>query len=171
MNTFIKSIAKKYGVPGLLSSLALVAWPSTSFAQTHVIVENSSAAPVPVTGTVNANPAPQILNPYQKQGSIGDSATCSPQCIINFPIVPAGSRLVLTNVSAQLGASNDTFVIEGNGASYFVPKGYPTASYLNAPLTVYFEPGSTPTARFYVPNATEHTSLIVTFVGYLVPIQ
>jgi hypothetical protein len=169
MNTCTKNIAKKYAALGFVSSLTLIA-PSSAFAQARVTVTNGPSAPVPVTGTVNANPAPQILNPYQTQGAIGDSATCAPQCTITFPVVPAGKRLVITNVSAQAGANNDPMVIEGNGASYFVPKPYPAASYLNAPVTVYFEPGSTPSARFFVPNATEHTSLIVTFVGYFVPI-
>jgi hypothetical protein len=91
--------------------------------------------------------------------------------MISFPIVPAGRRLVITNASAQLGSNIDIFVIEGNGAAFFVPKAYPTASYLAQAITVYFEPGSTPTARFFVPDATQHTSLIVTFTGYYVPLQ
>ncbi len=78
---------------------------------------------------------------------------------------------MITNVSAQLGGNQQVLVIEGNGNSFFVPKTYPTAGYLAAPVTIYFEPGSTPTARFFVPDATQHTSLIVTFVGYLVPVQ
>jgi hypothetical protein len=119
----------------------------------------------------NVNPAPQIQNPYQVTSSIPDSSTCAPQCIVKFPVVPAKKRLVVTNVSAQLGLSMDSFVIEGNGGAFFVPKGYPAAGTLAAPVTVYFEAGSTPTARFFVQDATQHTSLIVTFVGYLLPLQ
>jgi hypothetical protein len=170
MNTFIKSITKSCTVLGALSMPALVLSPSTALAQARVTVANPPSAPVPVTGTINVNPATQIQNPYQTQGSVSDSSTCAPQCTISFPAVPAGKRLVITNVSAQLGASIDILVIEGNGAAFFVPKPYPTASYLATPVTVYFEPGSTPTARFFVQDATQHTSLIVTYVGYYVPI-
>jgi hypothetical protein len=171
MNTFSKSIAKSFAVLGTVSSLAFLTSSSTALAQTQVTVTNGPSMAIPVTGTINTNPAPQVLHPYQQEGFVSDSSTCAPQCIISFPVVPAGSRLVVTNVSAQVGASNDSFVIEGNGVAYFVPKAYPTASDLNAPVTVYFEPGSTPTARFFIPNATEHTSLIVSFVGYYVPTQ
>src|SRR5260370_6079985 len=69
---------------------------------------------------VNVNPAPQIQNPYQVTESIADSATCAPQCILKFPTVPNGKRLVITNVSAQLGSILDSFVIEGNGGAFFV---------------------------------------------------
>jgi hypothetical protein len=81
-----------------------------------------------------------------------------------------GRRLVVTNVSAQLGANHDSFVIEGIGVALLVQKTYPTAGNLTEAVTLYFEPGTTPIARFFVPNATEHTSLIVTLVGYNVPV-
>lgn len=171
MNTFIRSIAKKYALLGVLPAQALFLLPSSAYAQAHVTVENGPSMPVPVTGTLNVNPATQILYPYQQQGVISDSSTCAPQCIAHFPIVPAGRRLVITNTSAQIGANIDSFVIEGSSAAFFVPKPYPTASYLAQAITVYFEPGSTPTARFFVPDATQHTSLIVTFTGYFVPLQ
>lgn len=127
------------------------------------------------TQTLSLSPATAMAqqlpwqNPYQAEASIADSATCAPQCVLQFPQVSNGKRLVLTNVSAQLGSSLDGFVIEGNGVAFFVPKGYPTASVLAAPVAVYFEHGSIPTARFFVPDTTQHTSLIVTFVGYLAP--
>jgi hypothetical protein len=51
----------------------------------------------------NVNPAPLIQNPYQVTASVADSSTCAPQCIVKFPTVPKAKRLVITNVSAQLG--------------------------------------------------------------------
>jgi hypothetical protein len=132
----------------------------------------SSPTPSAAQQVLNVNPAPLSRHPYQVTQSIGDSATCAPQCILVFPTVTSGKRLVITNVSAQLGASLDSFVIEGNGnGAFFVPKPYPTAGVLTAPVMVYFEPGSIPTARFFVQDATQHTSLIVTFVGFLIPSQ
>jgi hypothetical protein len=112
----------------------------------------------------------QTLEPYQATASIPDSATCpSAQCILSFPPVPMGKRLVLTSVSAQLGPVSNQLVLEGGGVTYFVPKSHPDLSYLAAPVTVYYDAGSTPTARIFAPDTTQHTSLIVTLVGQLVP--
>jgi hypothetical protein len=152
-------------------AIQILCLPSASAQSSQVTVVNGATEPVPVSGTVNVNPAPQANNPYQVTQSIGDSSTCAPQCMLNFTAVPAGSRLVVTYVSAQLGAGQEVLVMEGNGSAFFIPKAYPTANYLAAPVTVYFEAGSTPTARFFVPNAAQRTSLIVTLVGYLVPVQ
>jgi hypothetical protein len=112
----------------------------------------------------------QTLDPYQAMASIPDSTTCpSAQCIVSFPAVPGGKRLVVTSVSAQLGPASNQLVLEGNGVAYFVPKSHPDLGYLAVPVTIYFNAGSTPTARIFAPDTTQHTSLIVTLVGHLVP--
>jgi hypothetical protein len=112
----------------------------------------------------------QALDPYQATASIPDSTTCpGAQCILSFPAVPSGKRLVITNVSAQLGPASNQLVLEGDGVTYFVPKSHPDLGYLAVPVTVYFNAGSTPTARIFAPNTDQHTSLIVTLVGHLVP--
>ena len=112
----------------------------------------------------------QTLEPYQATASIGDSTTCpSAQCILSFPAVPQGKRLVVTSVSAQLGPASNQLVLEGGGVTYFVPKSHPDLGYLAAPVTVYYSAASTPTARIFAPDTTQHTSLIVTLVGHLVP--
>jgi hypothetical protein len=109
-------------------------------------------------------------DPYQAMASVADSTTCpGGQCILNFPTVPAGKRLVITSVSAQLGTVANALVLEGNGVSFFVPKSDPNILFLASQVTVYFEAGTTPTARIFVGNSAQHTSLIVTLVGYLVP--
>lgn len=114
--------------------------------------------------------AAQALEPYQATASIADSATCpSAQCILSFPAVPGGKRLVVTSVSAQLGPASNQLVLEGGGVTYFVPKSHPDLGYLAAQVTVYYDAGSTPTARIFAPDTTQHTSLIVTLVGHLVP--
>lgn len=163
----------------VLGALALqtlcLAWTSALAAQPpeQVTVINGPASPIPVavSGTLNVNPAPQVLNPYQEMKSISDSSTCAPQCIITFNAVPVGKRLVITHVTSQIGTVIDAFVIEGNGNTIFIPKAYPTAGVISAPVTTYFEAGSTPTARFFAQDTTQHTSLIVTFVGYFVPLK
>jgi hypothetical protein len=110
----------------------------------------------------------QSLAPYQKTGSINVSNCSGNQCIVSFPTVPAGKRLVLTSVSAQLGTLNP-IVLEGGTATYFVSKTDPNLTYLNALVSFYYEPGSTPTARIFAPPGTPDTSLIVTLVGHLDP--
>lgn len=109
------------------------------------------------------------VDPYQAMASIADSTTCpGGQCILSFPTVPAGKRLVITSVSAQLGPVANQLVLEGNGVSFFVPKSDVNIGYLASQVTVYFDAGTTPTARIFVGAATQHTSLIVTLVGDLV---
>jgi hypothetical protein len=109
------------------------------------------------------------MDPYQAMAGIADSTTCpGGQCVIDFPMVPAGKRLVITNVSAQLGPVANQLVLEGNGVSFFVPKSDPNIEYLASEVTVYFNAGETPTARIFAPDPTQHTSLIVTLVGHLV---
>ena len=109
--------------------------------------------------------------PYQATAVVGDSTTCTDsQCHFTFPTVPAGKRLLITSVSAQLGPSYTPIVLEGNGVSYFVTKTHPDLSYLTAPVSLYYEAGSTPTARVFAPDTTQHTSLLITLVGELVAV-
>jgi len=108
----------------------------------------------------------QSGEPYQATAVVADSATCpGSQCQFTFPAVPSGKRLMLTSVSAQLGRTHDTIVLEGNGVSYFVTKTHPDLGNVTAPVTLYFEAGSTPTARVFAPDTTQHTSLVITLVG------
>ncbi|GAA4412258.1 hypothetical protein GCM10023168_33930 [Fodinibacter luteus] len=67
----------------------------------------------------------------------------------------------------QLGQTHDTIVLEGNGVSYFVTKTHPDLGHVTAPVSLYYEAGSSPTARVFAPDPTQHTSLIITIVGEL----
>lgn len=111
----------------------------------------------------------QSGEPYQATACVGDSATCpGSQCQFTSPTVPAGKRLLITSVSAQLGQTHDTIVLEGNGGvTYFVTKSHPDLSNVTAPVSLYYEAGSTPTARVFAPDPTQHTSLLITLVGEL----
>jgi hypothetical protein len=109
------------------------------------------------------------LDPYQAEAAIPDSTTCpSGQCVLSFPTVPAGKRLVVESVSAQIGSDADVLVLEGGDVAYFVPKSHPNIGFLAAQVTVYYDSGSTPTARIFVGSSPQHASLIVTLVGRLV---
>ena len=110
----------------------------------------------------------ESVEPYQATDSVGDSTTCpGGQCGFTFPAVPAGKRLRLTSVSAQLGPASNSLVLEGNGVPYFVTKSHPDLDNVTAPVRLYFEAGSIPTARVFAPDTTHHTSLIITLVGEL----
>jgi hypothetical protein len=110
----------------------------------------------------------QSVEPYQATAAIGDSATCpGNQCEFTFPPVPTGKRLLIKSVSAQLGQPHDTIVLEGNGVSYFVTKTHPDLGYVTAPVSLYYDDGSTPSARVFAPDPTQHVSLIITLVGEL----
>ncbi|WP_433666902.1 hypothetical protein ACQP06_25125 [Nocardia sp. CA-136227] len=108
------------------------------------------------------------IEPYQAEVSVADSSTCpGSQCQFTFPTVPAGKRLHLTSVSAQLGQVSDVIVLEGAGVSYFVTKFHPDLGYLTTPVSLHYGAGQTPTARVFAPNPDQPTSLIITLVGEL----
>jgi hypothetical protein len=126
--------------------------------------------------TLAAEPPPPVIanigvNPYQQEAFVSDSSTCpSQQCMFTFTPVPLGQLLVITHISAQVGLA-DFVLLENGGTTLFVPKANSNSSYLGAQVTYYVNSGDTPNARIFYPNATDHTSLIVDLVGYLVPNQ
>ena len=149
-------VASCLGLPFLLSAPAMAAPPVVS-----VKVKNDEAHPVPVT-------IQQI--PYQEMRSVADSSTCAPQCVFTYSDVPEGMRLVLTHVSGQVGNDVATIVLEGGDEIFFVAKSYPEADYVNTVTTFYYEPGLTPTARMFIQDGSQHNSLLVTLVGYYMPL-
>ena len=135
----------------------------------------SQAAPATQVVTIGNVPLPVNIPLLKYQEGAGiTSNTCAPQCILTFSPVPAGKRLVLTHISAQVADDVQIVVIErpnsGGIDALFVTKPYESSSYISAPVTYYYEPGETPTARMFV-TVPGNNSLIVTLVGYLVPAQ
>lgn len=106
--------------------------------------------------------------PYQATEFASAAGCPKRQCVLLFPKVPAGQRLMVTAVSAQVDPSIDAIVLEGTSATYFVPTLNPRGSYVSAPVTLYYGPNTTPTARIFA-GGTGNTSLLVTLVGNLVP--
>jgi hypothetical protein len=136
-------------------------------ADVRVTVTNT---PKVIIGNVKTNPIPVSFQqtPYQEQRDIPDARSCAPQCVVYFSPVPAGQRLVITQISAQVGAGVSTLVMEGPSATLFIPKPFPSSDYINSAVTFNYAAGQTPSARMFIP-ASSGESLIVTLVGYFVP--
>ena len=111
----------------------------------------------------------QSLVPYEYMQNIQASACGGNQCILTFPAVPAGKRLVVTSVSAQVPYNMSAMVLQNGAALYFVPNPS-TSGYISAQIALYYDPGVKPQARVPLPSGTSPTaSITVTLVGNLVP--
>jgi hypothetical protein len=104
-----------------------------------LVVPFSEAAPPSGQVTIGNVPLPVNITSakYQEAGAV-TSNECAPQCIVSFAPVPAGKRLVVTQVSARVGDVTDSVIIERPAAAnvldaLYIPKPYPSAIYLNAP--------------------------------------
>jgi len=97
------------------------------------------------------------LNPYQAEAAIPDSTTCpGGQCVLRFPTVPVGKRLVIESESAQLGPVADALVLEGSGVAYFVRKADPNIGVSASQVNVYFDTGTGPKRVHAVPFQLRH---------------
>jgi hypothetical protein len=139
----------------------LIALAFTTLAASPAAAQTARAMP-----GWSALPQPQV--PYIS--TQGTSTPCpSSQCIVTFPAAPAGHRLVITSVTAQLSSAiGDTILLEGNGLEVFVAKSNPSSGTLTATVLDYYEPGVAPTARVYSGSAPSALSIIVTIAGYTV---
>ena len=80
-------------------------------------------------------------NPYSQ------NAACFGSCILTFPPVPAGERLVVTFVNAALDdGGGSPLMLGGHGqdARYFGTTNS-TIFVVNAPVVAYYDAGETPT--------------------------
>jgi len=132
---------------------------------TEAVITNQATNPVQTRDVAGIG-----VNPYQHQASITDSSTCAPQCRLSFPAVPAGQRLVLTYVSAQLDATSFA-LLEGAPETLFLIKTGTTETNISQPVTFYYEAGETPVMRIFQTNSTTRATLIGVLVGHLVPVQ
>lgn len=202
-------------VPGIrtgrVPAILFAAWGAAASAASpdvNVVVKNSAANPVPVSGQVSIAGAPSVTVsnpvtvangsgnpvpvavvsnalriPYRKMVSVsaGTGLCQTPDiCLAHFgEPVPAGMRLVVTNVHIRLpfASSSDSVYLTGlnlwNTWRAYIPKTYPTARDLAAPVTAYFNPGDIP----YVWASSDaesfagaSQSLIVTLFGYMEPL-
>lgn len=173
------------GATVLREPIAVAASPFT-----NVIVGNTADKPVPVTGTVAIDGAVQVTStaaapvPYQHAIFFNQSAETCTQfvCVVQFPAVPAGKRLVLTYASASYGLSpNGTAPsvrvgINGNGIdepqiNMPAPVRIGFDSYIaSGPITLYADAGDVPTVslggQFVQPASI---TAQVGLVGHLIP--
>jgi hypothetical protein len=154
----------------LIQSFWLLGTSATAQPASDVPLTNGKTNPVNVHGPVSVN-----TTPYQVERTIANPSTCAPQCSLSYTEVPQGQRLVITHVSAQLSPAISVIILEGGNGTLFVTKPYRAASHLSAQTSFYYEAGQTPSARMYVPDIGDdivgHSSLIVTLIGHLVPLQ
>jgi len=112
-------------------------------------------------------------NPYQQSGATGCG---SGLCDFTFPAVPAGKRLVVEHVSANIfvntGGVNATFLEGAGGFTVYSLPGRAMATPqligVNEQVLAYFEAGQTPFYRvaFSTPDASDSYSVAMS--GYLV---
>ena len=140
-----------------------------------VTIVNPGGAPsaVTVNGTVTVqNRDEPGRNPYQE--SSGTLCTAD-QCVADFPVVPAGHRLVVTFVTAFIQPPpvgvRGTLAIKGKGDVANFPM-VPNVAVASAaqPMTFYFEAGDVPevTMRAPIIDLATTTGAIASMTGYLV---
>lgn len=158
---------KLLGIIGLVVLQAF--WGASAYAAADVRVAVTNIPKVTIDNTTtNSVPVSFQQIPYQEERGISDDRSCAPQCIVYFSPVPAGQRLVITQISAQVAANINIVVMEGTPAALFVTKPFPSSDYINSAVTFNYSAEQTPSARMFIPVANGG-SLIVTLVGYLVP--
>jgi hypothetical protein len=145
------------------------------------IAPANAQAPGPIPTVTKDINAPG-LNPYQAMGTqVSDTDE------FRFPVVPAGKRLVITNVTAQacvtkFGGSIDARLFTdandfiGSFQNHLGPFGFTGAFtsttlffVLNQQVLVYVEPNATPAAILSVSNNCPNAEFRrITISGYLV---
>jgi hypothetical protein len=188
---------------GLPAVAAQPSSPGNAPAQ-NVTVVNGAGTPVPVTGNVGVTGSVSVSNtptvnvdglsgvavepgrsPYQQVTSFNPGPSFCPNafyCVVQFPAVPAGKRLVVTYVSAEFSlnepALNPSAGIGVNG-NVFSAMGLParemkegTTRFLSSGSLMYFvEAGQQPSVFCQGTNVTPSSqSAYVAIVGYLVSV-
>lgn len=130
----------------------------------------------------HAQPKPALVqdvdgparNPYQ-HSMVRNDCGGETNCQIDFDAVPAGMRLVVTQVSIEASVANGSeplYLRFGNTvltarAAFTVP-GPGSPRLATFPLTMVFSPGAGPRAYVFVGSSTLAASVVVSVVGYLV---
>jgi len=142
---------------------------------------------VGITGTPNVNVANHVTvknvdekgrNPYM-QTTFQNCGTNSGLCDLYFPAVPAGKRLVVEHVSANIGlnpgsALNATFLGAPGGVFFSLP-GHAMATAtlvgVNEQVLAYYEAGQAPLYRLAFAAAGDSGVVSAVISGYLVDLS
>ena len=139
-----------------------------------VTIVNPGGAPsaVTVTNTVTVqNRDEPGRNPYQESSGV---VCTSDRCIADFPVVPAGHRLVVTFVSAFIEPPpigvHGVLSLKGRGGDLVV---FPMVANTDAavgaqPMTFYFEAGDVPEVIIEARDVTASLGAATSMTGYLV---
>jgi len=119
--------------------------------------------------------------PYLQEIGVNPSNSICPNsffCVITFPAVPAGRRLVITHASVEFTngvASAGTAYVSGPsgifGPRMIIPPGGVQGAnrvIASGPITYYLEAGQTPTIIFSGNNIITSNSAFGMLAGYLV---
>jgi hypothetical protein len=178
--------------------------PPSGPPEQNVTVVNTTANPVPVTGNVGVTGSVSVVNtpnvnianlpavsiepgrfPYQQFTGFNQGPTNCPNefyCVVTFPPVPQGKRLVVTYVSAQFtltGEATEASAAVGMNADIFhtldVPATLISAKfnrYLASSAIMFFvDAGQSPSVFIAGQSVTPTSSSVaISLVGYLVPL-
>jgi hypothetical protein len=116
-------------------------------------------------------------NPYM-QGAFQTCSQGNAFCDMTFPAVPAGKRLVIERVSANIGLNpgsgiNGTFLI-APGVFFSLPgraMSTPTLVGVNEQVLTYFEAGQVPLYRVVLSSSTDSGVVSSVISGYLVDLS
>jgi hypothetical protein len=112
-------------------------------------------------------------NPYMQTTFLSCTAA-NGLCDLFFPAVPAGKRLVVEHVSANVYAAsgiNATFLLTPGNAQFALAaraNSSPTLLAVNEPVLAYFDAGQSPLYRVALNVAGSQSSISAVISGYLV---
>ena len=119
--------------------------------------------------------------PYQNEIGINPSSSVCPNnffCVITFPPVPAGQRLVITHAAAEFtngAAGAGTAYVTGPGGIFgprmIIPPGQLTTTnrtIASGPMTYYIEPGQSPQVIIAGSSIITSNSAFAMLSGYYI---
>jgi hypothetical protein len=116
-------------------------------------------------------------NPYIQHVFSSCSGT-SGLCDLTYPVVPAGKRLVIERVSANIGSDagiNGTFLLLPNGGAFALPgrtTSLPSLFAVNEGVLAYYDAGQSPVFRIAISGTTPFLAPAdAVIAGYMVDLM
>lgn len=172
MKRFARALAVTLGLVVLGSIVSLVPQKKVSAQDVGPAVTIAGPLPVPIR---NSDEKGRI--PYQQSGGVDCNTSL---CDFAFPSVPAGKRLVIEHVSANVNPNpgvgvNGVFLEGACGSCYWSLPGRSLASpglvLVNEQVLAYFESGAIPFIRVAWNSGTNTGGFQAVITGYLVDLN